>query len=40
VAEEYGADKLRQLYLRACDHGHPDAATAMRETLGTELPPA
>jgi hypothetical protein len=38
VAEEYGADTLRALYLRACGPGHPDAATAVRETLGADLP--
>jgi hypothetical protein len=38
VAATYGVDKLRELYLRACGHGHPDAHTAMRETLGAELP--
>jgi len=38
VADRYGADKLRELYTRACGHGHPDAATAVRETLGIELP--
>jgi len=24
--------------LRACGPGHPDAATAMRDTLGADLP--
>lgn len=38
VADRYGVDKLRELYRRACGHGHPDAATAVRETLGIELP--
>jgi Peptidase of plants and bacteria len=38
VAERYGAAKLHELYLRACGHGHPDAATAVRETLGVDLP--
>ena len=28
---------LRALYLRACGHGHPDTATAVRETLGADL---
>ena len=28
VAEAYGTDTLRALYLRACGPGHPDAATA------------
>jgi len=38
VADAYGADALRALYLRACGPGHPDAATAVRETLGADLP--
>ena len=38
VAQEYGADTLRALYVRACAPGHPDAATAVRETLGADLP--
>jgi len=38
VADAYGADTLRALYLRACSPGHPDAATAVRETLGADLP--
>jgi hypothetical protein len=38
VADTYGVAKLRALYLRACGYGHPDAATAVRETLGTDLP--
>ena len=38
VAEAYGTDTLRALYLRACGPGHPDAATAMRDTLGADLP--
>jgi Domain of unknown function (DUF4157) len=38
VAETYGADTLRALYLRACAPGHPDAATAVRDTLGADLP--
>jgi hypothetical protein len=38
VADRYGTDKLRQLYTRACGPGHPDAPTAVRETLGIELP--
>jgi hypothetical protein len=38
VADTYGADTLRALYLRACGHGHPDAATAVRDTLGAGLP--
>ncbi|MEH3129245.1 MAG: peptidase [Mycolicibacterium neoaurum] len=37
VAERYGAPALKALYLRACGAGHPDAATAVRETLGADL---
>ncbi|MGV0744596.1 peptidase [Mycolicibacterium sp. XJ870] len=37
VAEVYGAPKLRELYLRACGFGHPDVATAVRDTLGADL---
>jgi hypothetical protein len=38
VADAYGSDTLRALYLRACGHGHPDAAIAVRDTLGADLP--
>jgi hypothetical protein len=37
VADEYGSATLRALYVRACGHGHPDVATAVRETLGADL---
>jgi hypothetical protein len=37
VADVYGTGTLRDLYLRACGHGHPDAATAVRETLDADL---
>ena len=37
VAETYGITTLRDLYRRACGHGHPDLATAVRETLGVDL---
>lgn len=37
VADAYGVPKLRELYLRACEPGHPDVATALRETLGADL---
>jgi hypothetical protein len=37
VADRYGPDTLRALYIRACGHGHPDAATAVREALGANL---
>jgi hypothetical protein len=38
VADAYGTATLRALYLRACGPGHPDAATAVRDTLGADLP--
>ena len=38
VADTYGVDGLRALYLRACGHGHLDVATAVRDALGVELP--
>lgn len=38
VAESYGTQTLRALYLRACGPGHPNAATAVRDTLGADLP--
>jgi hypothetical protein len=38
VADTYGTSTLRALYLRACRPGHPDAATAVRDTLGADLP--
>ena len=38
VADTYGTATLRALYLRACGPGHPDAATAVRDTLGADLP--
>jgi Domain of unknown function (DUF4157) len=37
VAETHGAATLRALYVRACAHGHPDTATAVRDTLGADL---
>ena len=37
VADAYGTAALRSLYLRACGHGHPDLAAAVRDTLGTDL---
>ena len=37
VADQYGNSTLRALYLRACGFGHPDAATAVRDTLGADL---
>jgi hypothetical protein len=38
IADAYGTDTLRALYLRACAPGHPDAAAAVRDTLGADLP--
>jgi hypothetical protein len=38
VADTYGTEGLRALYLRACGHGHPDLATAVQDSLGTDLP--
>lgn len=37
VADRYGPDTLRALYLRACGPGHPDPATAVRETLHEDI---
>lgn len=37
VAERYGLETLRALYVRACGPGHPDPATAVRETLHEDL---
>ena len=38
IADTYGAEKLRALYLAACGHGHADVATAVRNALGVDLP--
>ncbi len=38
VADAYGADRLRALYLEACGQGHSDVAAAVWNTLGVELP--
>ncbi|AGB24154.1 hypothetical protein Mycsm_03890 [Mycobacterium sp. JS623] len=38
VADAYGTEALRALYVRACAPGHPDPATAVRDTLGADLP--
>lgn len=38
VAQTYGPDRLRALYVTACGPGHPDAATAVRDVLGIDLP--
>ncbi len=34
VADRYGTDGLRRLYLAACGKGHTDVRTAIRATLG------
>ena len=36
VASRYGAENLRRLYLAACGTGHPDPATAIKQTLGVD----
>ncbi|BBZ29157.1 peptidase [Mycolicibacterium madagascariense] len=38
VVSRYGAAALRSLYVTACAPGHPDAATAIRQTLGADTP--
>jgi hypothetical protein len=38
VAQAYGTTTLRALYLQACGPGHPDAGTAVRDTLHADLP--
>ncbi|MDV3128123.1 peptidase [Mycobacterium sp. 21AC1] len=37
VADRYGAQTLRELYLKACGFGHPDVPSAVRQTLGTDI---
>lgn len=37
IADTYGTEKLRALYVAACGHGHTDVATAVRNVLGVEL---
>jgi len=37
IADRYGPDRLRALYVRACGPGHPDVAAAVRDTLGADL---
>ncbi len=37
VADRYGAGTLLELYRSACEPGHPDAATAVHDVLGTDL---
>lgn len=38
VADTYGADGLRRLYVAACGPDHADLAAAVQQTLGTDLP--
>jgi hypothetical protein len=38
IADRYGVDVLRELYVAACRPGHPDTGTAIRETLGADVP--
>lgn len=38
VAQAYGTDRLRALYVAACGHGHPDFPAAVTQALGVELP--
>jgi hypothetical protein len=38
VADTYGPQTLRRLYVRACGPGHPDAAAAVSDVLGADLP--
>jgi len=38
IADAYGADGLRALYVEACGQGHPDVSIAVRNALGVELP--
>ncbi|MGV0791050.1 peptidase [Mycolicibacterium sp. XJ1819] len=37
VADRYGVEALRELYVRACAPGHPDVATAVADTLGDDF---
>lgn len=37
IADSYGAAALRRLYAQACGPGHGDFATAVRNTLDTDL---
>jgi hypothetical protein len=37
VADRYGMQTLRKLYLEACRPGHPDATTAIHDALGADL---
>jgi hypothetical protein len=37
IADSYGTEKLRALYLAACGRGHTDVAAAFRNALGADL---
>lgn len=37
IADRYGPDSLRRLYLATCGVGHTDIADGVRDVLGTEL---
>ena len=37
VADTYGTEALKALYVRACGFDHPEVATAVQDTLGTDL---
>lgn len=37
IADTYGADGLRRLYVDACGPGHGDFATGVNQALGTDL---
>ncbi|NBQ41692.1 MAG: hypothetical protein EBU23_03785, partial [Mycobacteriaceae bacterium] len=37
VADTYGVDALRRLYLLACGPDHPDLTAAVRGALGIEM---
>jgi len=37
VADTHGTAALRALYVGACGHGHPDLATAVQQSLGSDL---
>jgi hypothetical protein len=38
IADTYGTDGLRRLYLAACGPHHADLAVAVQQALGTDLP--
>jgi len=37
IADTYGVDGLRRLYVAACEPGHSDLAVAVQQALGTDL---